>query len=108
MAEVQGTAAPAPRRQRQPRAAGDENVIFVGKKPTMSYVLAVMTQFDGNKEVRVKARGRSISTAVDVAEAVKNKFIKDAKATVEIGTEQVEDETGRKLNVSTIDILLTR
>ncbi|MBI2676208.1 MAG: DNA-binding protein Alba [Candidatus Aenigmarchaeota archaeon] len=90
------------------RAKADDNVVFVGKKPTMSYVLAVLTQFDNNKEVHVKARGRSISTAVDVVEAVKNKFVRDAKSQVAIGTEQVEDETGRKLNVSTIDITLTK
>jgi DNA-binding protein len=92
----------------KPRKAADDNVIFVGKKPTMSYVLAVMTQFDGNDEVIVKARGRSISRAVDVVEAVKNKFVKDAKSDVEIGTEEVEDSEGKKLNVSTIEIVMKK
>ncbi len=94
----------------KPRARNkaDDNVVFVGKKPTMSYVLAVVTQFsDGSKDVHVKARGKSISTAVDVAEAVKNKFMHDLKNTVAIGTEVVDAE-GRKLNVSTIDIVLTK
>lgn len=86
----------------------DDNVIYIGKKPTMSYVLAVMTQFDGNDEVVVKARGRSISRAVDVVEAVKNKFIKDVKHDVTIGTEEVEDNEGKKLNVSTIEIVLRK
>ena len=43
----------------------DENVIFVGNKPPMSYVLAVVTQFNmsGSDEVVIKARGRAISRA---------------------------------------------
>jgi len=91
-----------------PRMKADDNVIFVGKKPTMSYVLAVMTQFDRNKEVFVKARGRSISRAVDVVEAVRNKFMKDAKPSIRIGTEVVTDSEGRRLNISTIEIALSR
>ncbi len=86
-----------------------DNVIFVGKKPTMAYVLAVMTQFsDGAKEVHVKARGRSISRAVDVAEVVKNKFMQDIKRQVDIGTDEVSREDNSRINVSTIDILLSK
>ena len=71
----------------------------------MNYVLAVITQFsDGMDEVHVKARGRSISRAVDVAEVVKNRFVQNLEKTVEIGT----DENSNKLNVSTIDILLKK
>jgi len=56
----------------------DENTIFVGSKPPMSYVLAVVTQFNmgGSDEVVIKARGRAISRAVDTAEIVRNKFMK--------------------------------
>jgi len=84
------------------------NVVFVGKKPAMSYVLACVTQFnDGRGEVILKARGRAISHAVDVAEIVKNKFIKDIEIkNVSIGTEQVQTEQGEKLNVSSIEIVL--
>jgi DNA-binding protein len=87
-----------------------DNTVFVGKKPTMSYVLAVVTQFgDGMTEVHVKARGRSISKAVDVAQIVRNKFVKDVEiAGVEIGTEKVTSEDGKELNVSTIDITLKK
>jgi DNA-binding protein len=94
--------------ERKTRVKAADNVVFVGKKPTMSYVLAVITQFSGGiKEVHIKARGRSISRAVDVAEVVKNKFMTDIKRKVEIDTEQV-DEEGYKLNVSTVDITLTK
>ena len=89
----------------------DENVIFVGKKPPMSYVLAVVTQFNtsGSNEVIIKARGRAISTAVDTAEIVRNRFIKDAKLKdIKIGTESVtNEEEGRTSNVSSIEIILT-
>jgi len=87
----------------------DDDVVYVGKKPTMSYVLAVMTQFsDGMKEVHIKARGKAISQAVSVAEAVKNKFMKDLKSDVTIGTDEVKDKENRNLNISTIDIKLSK
>ena len=87
-----------------------ENEILVGKKPLMSYVLAVVTQFsDGANEIIIKARGKTISKAVDVAQIVKNKFAKDAQiGPVKIGTEEVEAKEGGKINVSTIEIPITR
>ncbi len=88
----------------------DDNVVYVGRKPTMSYVLAVITQFtDGLKEVHVKARGRSISRAVDVSEIVRNRFLGDVKVkSIDIGTEERVVEEGNKINVSTIDISLVK
>ena len=87
-----------------------EDVIFVGNKPSMSYVLAVVTQFQsaGSDEVVLKARGRAISRAVDTAEIVRNRFIKDAKIKeIKIGTESVTNEEGRSSNVSSIEIYLS-
>jgi DNA-binding protein len=86
-----------------------DNVVFVGKKPTMSYVMAVITQFsDGMPEVNVKARGRSISRAVDVVEVVRNRFMQNLNYGVEFGTEEVSGEDESKLNISTIHIKLTK
>ncbi len=88
----------------------DENVIYVGHKPPMSYVLAVVTQFQGSgsDEVIIKARGRAISTAVDTAEIVRNRFVKDAKIKdIKISTESVTNEEGRTSNVSSMEIILT-
>ena len=89
----------------------DENVIYVGSKPPMSYVLAVITQFNtsGSDEVVIKARGRAISRAVDTAEIVRNRFITDAKLKdIKIGTESITNEAeGRTSNVSSIEIILT-
>ncbi|MCD6557859.1 MAG: DNA-binding protein Alba [Candidatus Aenigmarchaeota archaeon] len=88
----------------------DDNTVFIGKKPSMSYVLAAVTQFgDGQKEIYLKARGRSISKAVDVAEIVKNKFVPEAKIkSIETGTDQIENENKEKVNVSTITITLAK
>jgi len=87
-----------------------EDVIYVGNKPSMSYVLAVVTQFQssGSEEVIIKARGRAISRAVDTAEIVRNRFIKDLKIKdIKIGTESITNEEGRSSNVSSIEIYLS-
>ncbi len=87
-----------------------DNVVFVGKKPAMSYVLACVTQFnEGRPEIFLRARGRAISHAVDVAEIVKNKFVTNTEIkNVKIGTEEVTGDQGEKLNVSSIEIVLAK
>lgn len=89
----------------------DENTIFVGNKPPMSYVLAVVTQFNtgGSEEVVIKARGRAISRAVDTAEIVRNRFVTDAFVKdINISTESMTNEEGRTSNVSSIEICLSK
>jgi DNA-binding protein len=88
----------------------EENVIYVGNKPPMSYVLAVVTQFNsGSSEVIIKARGRAISRAVDAAEITRNRFASDAKVKeIRIGTEAITNEEGRTSNVSSIEIVLAK
>ena len=87
----------------------DENTIYVGNKPPMSYVLAVVTQFNGGSdEVVIKARGRAISRAVDTAEITRNRFVQNAKVKeIKIGTESITNEEGRNSNVTSIEISLT-
>ena len=89
----------------------DEDVVYVGRKPVMSYVLAAVTQFDtGNSQkVVLKARGRAISKAVDVSEIVRNKFIQELKVDeIKIGTEEVKREDGTTSNVSSIEIYMSK
>ncbi len=88
----------------------EENVIFIGNKPPMSYVLAVVTQFNsGSNEVVIKARGRAISRAVDAAEITRNRFVTEAKVKdIRIGTESITNEEGRTSNVSSIEISLAK
>jgi len=87
----------------------EENVIYVGRKPVMNYVLAVMNSLKqrGLDEVVLKARGRAISTAVDAAE-VTRRYVKDLEAAVKIGTEQLPREEGGTRNVSTMEITMKR
>jgi len=86
------------------------NVIYVGQKPSMAYVLGVMTQMSsGQNQVFIKARGRSISRAVDVAEIVRRKFMQNARVSnIEIGTEEKALENGQKVNISTISISISK
>ena len=86
------------------------NVVYVGQKPVMSYCLAVMTALRGdNNEVSLMARGRAISKAVDVAEVVRNQFLKDLKLKdIIIGTETLETEEGSSRNISNIKIVLAK
>ncbi len=93
--------------------AENTEVVYVGRKPPMSYVLAVITSLSSSNTegVTLKARGRAISTAVDVAEITKRRFIKDLKIdTISIGTEEMPAREGenRSRNVSTIEIKLTK
>jgi len=83
------------------------NVVFIGIKPVMNYVLAVITQFNmGTGDVTLKARGQAISRAVDVAEIVRNRFLQSLKVkSIGIGTEELQAEGG-KINVSTMEITL--
>ena len=78
----------------------------------MNYVLACITFFHGGaKEVSIKARGRSISRAIDVAEVVRHRFLPDVKIkSIGIGTDQLlaQEEGNSPTNVSTIEITLIR
>ena len=90
----------------------ESNAVLIGKKPIMNYVLACITFFHGGaKEVSIKARGRAISRAIDVAEVIRHRFLPDAKIkSITIGTDQLlpQEEGNSPTNVSTIDITLTR
>lgn len=82
--------------------------VFVGKKPTDKYVLAVLTMARNRDEVTIEARGNMTSRAIDVALA-SERFsggelqIQD----IELGTDMVEND-GKPLAISTIDIVLKK
>jgi DNA-binding protein len=84
-----------------------DNIVFVGNKPVMNYVLAVVTQFNnGADEVAIKARGKAISRAVDTAEIALNRFLENVqKKEIITSTEVIDTDTG-KTNVSSIEITL--
>jgi DNA-binding protein len=91
-------------------AMEDNAVVYVGDKPVMNYVLAVMTQF--NKPVSsviLKARGRAISRAVDAAEITRNRFMPNVVVKgITIGTEAISNEEGKTVNVSSMEIVLAK
>ncbi len=84
------------------------NTVFIGRKPVLNYVLACMTLFkSGNEIVVIRARGRSISRAVDAVEVLRNRFMPKIEVTdIQIGTERLESDDRGPSNVSTIDIYI--
>ena len=91
-------------------AMEDNAVIFVGDKPVMNYVLAVMTQFNKPvSTVTLKARGRAISRAVDTAEITRNRFMLNVIVkNITIDTEAIQSEDGKTVNVSSMEIVLAK
>ena len=85
----------------------NDDVVFIGNKPVMNYVLAVVTQFSGGaNNVTIKARGRAISRAVDVAEVMRNRFLTDVEVKdILISTEKVTSDRGES-NVSAMEITI--
>jgi DNA-binding protein len=90
----------------------ENNAVLIGNKPVMNYVLACITLFhSGTKEVNIKARGRSIPLAIDVAEVIRHRFLPDVKIKkINIGTDQLQsrEQSGQTMNISTIEIILQR
>lgn len=87
----------------------EENTVFIGNKPVTAYVMACVTQFNRDAEsVVLKARGRAISRAVDVAEVLRKRFMKDRVdvTDIQISTEQIETREGNLTNVSAIEITI--
>lgn len=93
--------------------AENSGIVFIGRKPAMSYVLAIITSLSSSntKEITLKARGQAITTAVDVAEITRSRFLKDLKVSkINIATEEMPPKEGedRSRMVSTMEITLTR
>jgi DNA-binding protein len=107
------TVAEEPEKTTKKPGEKEPEVIFIGNKPPMSYVMAVMTALSSGAitEVTLKARGKAITTAVDVAEITSNRFMRDLTVTaIGIGTEEMPAREGenRSRNVSTMEITLTK
>ena len=87
-----------------------DNCIFVGGKPFMNYVTGIVMQFTTKnaKEVIIKARGKFISRAVDIAEVTTKRFL-ESQVKVEdiaIDSEEFKNNEGKEIRVSTIEITL--
>ena len=90
----------------------EDNAIFIGTKPFMNYVTAVVMQFTTKNagNITIKARGKFISRAVDVAEVATKRFLEGQVETgdIKLGSEQFQNKEGREVRVSTIEITLNR
>jgi DNA-binding protein len=86
------------------------NLVRIGKKPIMNYVVACVTLFNsGADEVMVRARGQAITKAVDTVLMLRGSFIKDLEIEdIAIGSEEVTRLDGTRGSISTIEILLAR
>ena len=85
-------------------AKNDDAKVFICRKKLLNYVMAAMVVLN-DQPVRLLARGRSISRAVDVAEILMNKFVKGATyGEILIDTESITNTDGRSNNVSSIEI----
>jgi len=89
-----------------------DNSIYIGNKPFMNYVTSVVIQFTTKdaKEVIIKARGKFIARAVDVAEVASKRFLKDQIKVkdIQINSEEFKNKEGREVRVSTIEIFLIK
>ena len=90
----------------------EENSMFIGAKPFMNYVTGVVMQFTtkGASEVIVKARGKFISRAVDVAEVARKRFLAgtvDVKD-IRIDSEEFKNTEGKQVRVSVIEVTLAK
>ncbi len=83
-------------------------LVRIGKKPTMNYVVACVTLFNtGVPEVMVRARGQSITKAVEVVDMLRRAFLKNLTIeSVNIGTEEIKRDDGSIASLSTIEIML--
>ena len=86
------------------------NEIFIGKKPLMVYVTATLVQLANEPTVTIKARGLSITRAVDVAQIIVKRMdtLGYKIGEVKLGSEQMQSQEGRTRNVSTIEIEVSR
>jgi DNA-binding protein len=86
-----------------------ENVVLVGSKPVMNYVIACLTLFNsGSNEVIVKARGRAIERAIDTVEMLRRSFITDLEIKdINIDTQELQ-RLGKRSSISTMEIIFSK
>ena len=86
------------------------NMVRVGKKPVLSYVVACVTLFNsGKSEIMVRARGRSIPKAIETVGMLRRSFLKELVVkSVSIGSEDIKRYDGQGASVSIIEITLAK
>jgi len=96
----------------EPTDSENDRSIFVGGKPFMNYVTGIVMQFTTQNapEVLVKARGKFISKAVDIAEVSRKRFLEDhiELKDISIDSKEFTNKEGKQVRVSTIEIALKK
>ena len=88
-----------------------DNEIFVGKKDFMAYIRSISFLSQKHDRLIVRARGKSISRAVDLSLAYVDRFSKDKAMSidsVEISSESFKNKEDKDTNVSSIKIELVK
>lgn len=87
-----------------------EGLVIIGNKPLMNYIVACLSLFNsGSKQVRIKARGQAISSAVETANLLKKAFVRDLVIhDISIGTQNFTGVGGRNTRVSTMEIVVSK
>ncbi|WP_231911833.1 AlbA family DNA/RNA-binding protein [Candidatus Nitrosotalea okcheonensis] len=82
------------------------NIVFIGKKPILTYLNATLTLLANEPTVTIKARGRSMVTAVDVSQMIVKRMsaMGYRVSGVRIFSERLESNDGKERNVSTIEV----
>ncbi|HET7336827.1 MAG TPA: DNA-binding protein [Candidatus Nitrosotalea sp.] len=82
------------------------NIVFIGKKPILTYLNATLTLLANEPTVTIKARGRSMVTAVDVSQMIVKRMsaMGYRVSGVRIFSERLESKDGKERNVSTIEV----
>ena len=90
----------------------EDQVVFVGDKPFMNYVTGVVMQFttQNAEQSTIKARGKFISKAVDIAEVTTKRFLESQIEvnSINIDSEGFKNSEGKDVRVSTIEITLKK
>ena len=86
------------------------NTIPIGKKPIMTYVNSTLTQLSSLPVVTIRARGKSITSAVDVSQFILKRMnsVGYEISDVRIFSESLTSNDGKNRNVSSIEIDVRR
>ncbi len=100
------------RKKRGKEMTTTDNSIFVGNKPFMNYVTGIIMQFTTKEAdtVIIKARGKFIARAVDIAEVTTKRFLEGQIKVedIKIDSEEFQNKDGKDVRVSIIEVTLKK
>ena len=84
------------------------NLVIMGNKPIMNYVVACLTLFnEGAETVKVRARGKHINKAADTVGLLRRVFLPNLRVVeAETGTDVLTRTDGNQAHVSILEIVI--